>query len=275
MPDDPEPHDGPPEPDELAAAWASLEGLLAGEVQKLGRRYTEQLFEARTFWSHTKIAWEYFRLEQRNGRVRELFESMGDDPAAAGEQADLFERAHGNLEYFLQNHLAPAAVQRAVAAFDGFLLGLIRVWLTAHPRALLRSGSNQKTREVPLATVLEAPDREAVIARVVETEVRKRAYGSLTDQIRFLRGLFPAPLEPENEAALVELKATRDVLVHADSIVGRDYIQAVGAFARYAPGERIQLPDAYINTAFDLCISAIGRLADAAAAKAGDAPARG
>ena len=217
--------------------------------------------DLRRYWLDTQTAWEIVR------------QSAGPDdrPADPGPPAftstparrrELADRA----DDYLQRYFAAAVVERLYSVFDAYLLGLVRLWLTAHPRHLLRSGRGQKTRQVPLEAVVNAPDRAAVIDAAVERELRDLAYHSLSDQLDTLGRLFSLDRPNAEEcAALLELKATRDLLVHGGGVVGADYLVRAGPLARFAAGERLQLPDVYLAASFDLVRGAIEVTANAAA----------
>ena len=221
------------------------------------------------FWRDSGAAWELV-VKAASAPTSATVGAGVDD--GRRDVAELASRS----EYYHQQYLNAAVVQRLHAAVDGFLLGLIGRWLTAFPKNLLRTGRGQKSRDVPLAEVLAAPDRAAVIDRVVERELRRLAYRSLTEQLGMLEtlvGLDRPDVDERNR--LAELKATRDTLVHGRGLVGPDYVGQSGQFARFVEGHRIQLPDEYLSASFRLVRTLVESLGTAAAAKAGDAPARG
>jgi len=229
--------------------------------------------DLRQYWLDTQTAWEIVdeASSPDAGFAAEFFGTARFSSTPERRQ-ELSTRA----DDYLQRYLAAAVVQQLYAIFDGYVLGLVRLWLLAHPRHLIRTGRGQQTRQVSLAAVVNAPDRAAVLEEIVEREVRDVAYLSLKDQLETLRKLVSLGRPDDDErAALIELKATRDLLVHGDGVVTADYLAKAGSLARFADGERMQLPDVYLSASFDLVRGVIAAMIDAAVAKAGDAPARG
>ena len=245
---------------------------LRGEVDAVAARAAVAVEDLRRYWLDTRTAWEI--VEESTAPPGYAAEFFGG-PAFASTPERRRDLA-GRAERYAQTYLAASTVQQLYALFDGFLFGLIRAWLLAHPRHLLRTGRGQSERQVTLADIVRAPDRAAVIAAVVEREVRDRAYDPLDRQLDSLGKLFGADRPDAGErASLLELKATRDLVVHGDGRVGEDYLKKAGPLARFAAGERMQLPDVYLAASFDLVAAVVAGLAEVARAKAGAAPARG
>ena len=248
---------------------------LADRLRDLSASTRTEVSTLRTYWSDTREAWKVVREAAafEDDSIGVLF---GFDRPPFSSSPDERRALSAKAEGYRQKYLASAVVQQLHGAFDAFLLNLFRLWLTAHPRHLLRSGRGQKPRELSLRTVIDAPDRAAVIAAVVEREVRELAYRSLPEQFEALGRLVKLNRPTDEERGrLVELKSSRDLLVHGGGVVDADYLRRSGPFARFAEGERLQLPDEYLAAAFDLTGNVVREMSDAALAKAADAPARG
>jgi hypothetical protein len=67
---------------------------------------------------------------------------------------------------------------------------------------------------------------------------------------------------------LTEAKASRDILAHNRGLVNETYIQEAGARARYAVGQRLEIPEPYLRDTWQLIRDIVGGLATAAIAKA-------
>ena len=248
--------------------------LLRNEVRAGSDAALANVADLRRYWEDTGDAWV---VVEESVFAPPLNASAGQTPpnqfSSTPERRQELARRSGQ---YMQRYLAAAVVQQLYALFDGYLLGLIRLWLLAHPRHLIRSGRGQRTRQVPLAAVVDAADRAAVIETIVEREVRDVAYLSLGEQFDALRTLVSLgrPTDDERDR-LIELKATRDLLTHGDGVVDAGYLAKAGSLARFAGGERMQLPDVYLTASLDLVRDVVSGLADAAVPKAGDVPARG
>src|SRR5207248_552162 len=131
-----------------------------------------------------------------------------------------------------------------------------RLWLTAYPvqldtaynEAADRSRAQRRDEiQVPLSEILAASDRDAILGGVVERVVRELAYRRPAHWFRFLDNRVNLGCPDENQrGALAEVKAARDVLEHNRGLVGPDYIDKAGAFARYAVGDFVQIDEPYL-----------------------------
>jgi hypothetical protein len=146
----------------------------------------------------------------------------------------------------------------------------VRDWLTAYPVQLDAASIDVAERpraqiQVALADILAAPDRDAILGGVADRIVRELAYRRTAHWFRFLdnRVNLGCPDEAQR-GALCEMKAARDVLEHNRGLVGPDYIDKAGAFARYALGEVVQIDEAYLLRCFGLLRETVDSMADAA-----------
>jgi len=78
--------------------------------------------------------------------------------------------------------------------------------------------------QLKFRTVLDLPDRDAIVATVVQKEVHELAYQRVSDSFGYLDKLaklgFPTRDEIER---LAEVKSSRDVLVHNNGIAKSIY----------------------------------------------------
>jgi hypothetical protein len=121
------------------------------------------------------------------------------------------------------------------------ILGRLDELETAYNEAADTSRSQRRDEiQVTLSEILAAPDRAAILARVVERVVRELAYRRPAQWFRFVvnRVNLGSPDETQR-GALCELKGARDTLEHSGGLVGPDYIKKSGNFARYVEGDRV------------------------------------
>jgi hypothetical protein len=109
---------------------------------------------------------------------------------------------------YVTGYLASATFQDFVALFERFIFDFLTAWLAAYPASL--SGNQLKFR-----TVLEAADRNEIVAAVVRKEVQDLAYQRVADWFAYVERIaqLDCPSQDVIER-LAEIKASRDVLVH-------------------------------------------------------------
>ncbi|MFN4178289.1 MAG: hypothetical protein ACK4F1_15200 [Phenylobacterium sp.] len=117
------------------------------------------------------------------------------------------------------------------AAFDGFVSDLLRARLQRHPQMM--GGERQLRYE----EIFGAPNKEALLERMIEREVRDVMYQALTDVLATFRGRFGmTKLGSSRDAEAQRIALTRNCLLHNAGLVD-------SRLARVAPerpvGERI------------------------------------
>jgi hypothetical protein len=174
-----------------------------------------------------------------NGR---LFTSQNVIKGTVADQTEIISR----IPSYQRDYLTPATFQHLVTIFEAFFFDLLGLWLSAHPGILLR-------KQVDLETVLSATDKAAVLQLVIERELNEVTYRRVADWFEYLRKLITITGPTADEiASLAEIKASRDILVHAQGIVNPVYVAKSGAKARYVAGDILELPEPYFRSASDL-----------------------
>lgn len=248
---------------------------LPDDVRDLADRVLGRLDAAREFYVHTRQAWRLVQQLARKGRPVGIIDLTTRRPLPAG---DLELKA----QRYVTVQLAESVFRDLSGLLEDWVLGLLRLWLTAYPRQLdaasaevgdrTRAGRREEI-QVPLSEVLAAPDIAALLGGVAERVIRDLAYRRPDQWFRFLdnRVHLGCPDDAQREA-ICEMKAARDVLEHNRGVVGRDYLDKAGAAARYAPGDTVQGDEPYLLDRFALLRGVIEAMAAAAVRKASGPP---
>jgi hypothetical protein len=170
-------------------------------------------------------------------------------------------------------HLSESAFKGLSGLLEDWIVGLTGCWSTAYPVQLdaAYNEATERTRsqrreeiQVPLSEILAPPDRDAIIGGVVERVVRELAYRRPAQWFRFLDSRVNLGCPDENQReTLCELKAARDALEHSGGLVGPDYIDKAGPFARYVEGDTIPIEEPYLLQCFALLRKVIEVMAEA------------
>lgn len=205
---------------------------LSDDVRALADRILVRLDEARDFYLHTRQAWRVVQQITHEGRPVGIVDAADGREIPAPDLESLAQR-------YVTVHLAESAFKGISGLLEDWILGLARLWLTAYlvqldaasGEAAGRSRAQRREEiQVPLSEILAAPDRDAILGRVIERVVRDLAYGRPAQRFRFLdnRVNLGCP-EEDQRRKLGELKAARDALEHNRGVVGRDYLDKAGA----------------------------------------------
>lgn len=123
---------------------------------------------------------------------------------------------------------------------------------------------------VDFKTILDLPDKDAVVRAIVGKELNEVLYDRPADWFAYLeeKAKLGCPSADEIDR-LAEAKASRDLLVHNGGIANRAYLDKAGRLARFQDGERIAIPDDYHRETWELVRKIVVDVSDAAVAKLG------
>ena len=160
--------------------------------------------------------------------------------------------------------LAESVLQHFVALFEDFVFELLRLWLSSYPGGIPKKDKKQ----VNLAMVIDAPDRVALLQTFIDRELNELKYERPTAWFRYLndRVKLGCPTDEQVEH-LAEIKASRDILAHNRGVVNQTYLDKAGKLARYSLGQRLEIPEPYLNDSWLLIRGMVQDLAMAAIAK--------
>ncbi len=182
---------------------------LGVEIQDLSNRIQADLMAAHDDYHHTRLSWRLLRAQARRGirfTVRNLI-------TGTTVNEKLLMDLSGHYESIL---LAESVFQHFIALFEDFVFEFLRLWLAAHPAGI----PNKERKPVDLATVIDAPDREAILRAVIDRELNALKYERPTAWFRYIndRVKLGVPTDEQLER-FAEAKATRDILAHNRGVV--------------------------------------------------------
>jgi hypothetical protein len=162
-------------------------------------------------------------------------------------------------------HLAEAVFKDLASLLEDWVFGMLELWLVAYPKGI----PNKERKPVPLADLLEAANFDAVLRDVVRREVLSIAYKRPAEWFAYLQDRVDLGCPTVDQIQdLAEIKASRDVLTHNRGIVNRAYLEKAGDRARFADGDRLDVPEPYLFTSLRLVQSVIGDMVASAVVKA-------
>jgi hypothetical protein len=132
-----------------------------------------------------------------------------------------------------------------IALFDAFLADVFSVVVKTRPK-ILKSSKKQISYE----RLFEFGSYEALVESLAGRELNELSYKSMKDQAEYYRDRFGVALEESGVAVskLVELRATRNLLVHNNGLVNEIYLDQVPS-TTYKSGEDVQVNEDYFRQA--------------------------
>ncbi len=165
---------------------------------------------------------------------------------------------------YIAGYLAESVFQIQVALFEDFFFGLLGLWLTAYPDGIPDKGK----KAVDLGTILDAPNKPAILQAVVDRELDGLKYKRPAAWFRYLddRVKLGGPTDEQVER-LAEIKASRDILVHNRGVVHEVYLDKAGPRARSGLGDRVEIDEPYLRGVGALIATVVADLSAAAIAR--------
>ncbi|MGV3652408.1 MAG: hypothetical protein ACO1OK_13370 [Devosia sp.] len=126
-----------------------------------------------------------------------------------------------------------------VAIAEDYIGDIIFSILMAYPKKILVSAKgNEGERSVDLKTLIDEGDLEAILIYQATSRLNEVMYASPAQYAVYFQKITGFSLG-DHLSAYVELKATRDLLIHNDGIINEIYLEKVGDRARGVVGDRI------------------------------------
>jgi hypothetical protein len=226
----------------------------ADDIRSLAERANRDLDAVHDFFEHSKVVWLFFP-ESVNAGYKLTFTNPATG-TTADQDAMLRLAPHYTSQY-----LAFFTFRQFVSIFEAFLFDLLRLVLLHNPWQLGR-------KELRLADVLAARDRDEIILGAINKELNERKYEKLQDWFEYLNKAVSLGCPSAEEIdTLAEVKATRDIIEHNAGLVNETYVRKAGNKARYAPGARVEITDSYHLDSWRLIRKVVTEVSAAAAGK--------
>jgi hypothetical protein len=228
------------------------------DIQALSDRIHAELRAGYDYYEHSKSSWGLVRRMVRRGTSITFGNIHIGTSVQAANLPALARR-------YIKSYLAESVFQHFVALYEDFVFELLRLWLTAYSGGI----PNTDTKRVELATVIDAPDRDAILQAVIDRELNALKYERPTAWFRYLndRVKLGCPTDEQIER-FSEIKASRDILTHNRGVVNQTYLDKAGRRARYLLGQRLEVPEPYLRDTWLLIRGLVQDIATAAIAKA-------
>ena len=233
--------------------------LIAIQVNRLHLAFVNKIDDTHIFAQQSIPLLEIFRSELTDSKSREhhryfvpTVKSRGGTPQKRSDKElkEIYDR-------FIYRELYENLIVTAVSQFESYLFEVLRIVISAYPMKLALSiRGGEATREIPLNLLLNANSLSEVIARVIERRLNEVSYASPKEYLEYLGKI--AGIDTTDPAFLdyIEIKATRDLLIHNSGFINEIYLSKVGDKKRGEIGQVATIDTDY----FDLCMATLKRL---------------
>jgi len=163
----------------------------------------------------------------------------------------------GVFDYFTKSGIYQTFLVSAVSHFEAFLGDVLKLILKEYPRKLTASVKGMPaTKDVPIGMLLDTDSVEEAVDWAIERAVESLFYASPATYLAYLKEIAGIDTTDTAFQDYLEIKATRDLIIHNSGIINDIYLTKAGDRARGQPGAIAHVDSAY----FDWCIANLKRL---------------
>ncbi|MCG9784378.1 hypothetical protein L1D52_18660 [Vibrio brasiliensis] len=229
------------------------------DVEKRYRAAVDKMQETMDSVNFLTHAVEEFSDNVKNGRSIVCGTEVISSTSMVSRTTDeLFEY----LDNILSSTYLDLVFQAQFNIFEAALFDMLSMYLKSDLSLL------SPERELTTGTVLAAGSYENLITEVIHTELNKVAYGSMHKWIKQINKYLSYKVISDSDLLLLaEMKATRNLLVHADGVCNKIYLEASGEKARFKTGDRVTVDYSYLYHAHLLLSSVLEKVLKAILSK--------
>ena len=117
--------------------------------------------------------------------------------------------------------------------------------------------------KIDVSEVIDASSREELILGIIEKELTSLFYASPALQMEYFQSVTGVSLPKDLVGQWLEIKATRDIIVHNSGIANSVYLKKADSYARAKDGDPLPMDDKYFAGAIASMKSLIGKASSA------------
>ena len=240
-----------------APKTASQEGKLAERVYKLQLALVRDINDTHIFVQQAlpllRKAQKQYATSNDGDDRRYIVPSHKRSKFANRTDEELREIYGRYIATELYNNLLATIVSKC----ESFIFDVLRLVLRAYPKKLtMNIRGLELKRTVDMDTILSATDIEQLHCALIEQRLHSITYAKPAEYLQYLRSIAHINTDDKAFGDYVELKATRDNIVHNGGIANATYRLKAGTKARAKEGQRLVMNAAY----FDQCVATIKRV---------------
>ena len=165
-------------------------------------------------------------------------------PSTEGK-SELRRRSPTALHGLIQNAMARREYEKSIVLF----ISIAEDYLVSHARLISRAYPERLPGKIKIEfSELVKHGAEKIIEDEIRERLQRIIYASPAEYLAHISSILRKGLPPEAMQRFSEAKASRDIIVHAQSIVNERYVEKAGTLARAQVGERLPIDLTYFNS---------------------------
>lgn len=158
---------------------------------------------------------------------------------------------------FIHRELYENLIVGAVSQFESFLFDVLRLVISTYPKKLTRNIRGMDTlTTVPINILLDSEDLEVALSQIIERRLNEISYAKPKDYLEYFQSITTVDTSDSAFMDYIEIKATRDLIIHNSGIINEVYLGKVGNKKRGDVEQKIQINFEYFNH----CIATMKRI---------------
>jgi hypothetical protein len=174
-------------------------------------------------------------------------------PSSNGEKTVL-SRDSTEISSVLENAYLSGIHEQAiivvVALAEDYLQTTLRTVLRWFPQKLAQNVAGENmVKTVNLDVILEAENKDQLLSRLINKQMQGIFYGAPTRYFEYIEAVLSIKLPDDLKKQFVEIKATRDVIVHNSGRANETYLSKAAELARAKNNEKLPVNSEYFSSA--------------------------
>jgi hypothetical protein len=138
------------------------------------------------------------------------------------------------------------AIIAAVALTEAYLQRTLKTVLRWFPQKLKQNISGERTdKTVSLDVILSSKNRNQIVSKIINKQLQGIFYGAPSRYFEYIEAVLSIELPATLKEKFIEIKATRDLIVHNSGKVNETYLEKAGKLARGENGEKLPMDAVY------------------------------
>ncbi|MGB8839851.1 MAG: hypothetical protein WCC64_02165 [Aliidongia sp.] len=190
---------------------------------------------------------------------------------SAGRPTARIRRERRDVEALVKRAMEAGEYQKslvlAVSITEDYIINILKLLLRAHPERLVRGVKGGDARSTIQVEDFVSRGRDEIIEELIRARISGVLYGKPAEYLKYLAMIMEIEVPQDTLEAFFEIKATRDIIVHADGRVNDRYVEKAGGRARAEVGKLLVADRVYFDGAIAAMKNLIRQIHDGVCAK--------
>ncbi len=152
-----------------------------------------------------------------------------------------------------------AMVVYVVSIVEPVLLEIVRLTMQYDKRRI-KTKPKGCDGKLEYDTIIDCDDYDDIMQVIIAKQIDVLSYSKPNDQLEYIEKLLSIEIDDVLWGKWIEIKASRDLIVHNKSIINKVYLDKVGKFARGTQGKEITVDEDYYKSLIVISKSLIGKI---------------